>query len=150
MLSSSGSNPHKRLCINACVCIHLRSYTQMVLSKTFTSMQGLFTTSSSQFSFLHIILYLEEETEADPLVVLVVAPLQRVLCLVHTRVGNIEPNPLPEGTGRKKVSLVQSCAAESSGMPSKAEHCWEQNGSYQKIPGFPLKDFVSSMWLKFL
>ena len=44
-------------------------------------------------------LYLKEQAEADPLVVLVVSPLERVLCLVHTRVRHIEPDPLPEGTG---------------------------------------------------
>ena len=65
---------------------------------------------------LQIILYLEEEAEADPLVVFVVAPLQWVLCLVHTRVGNIKPNPLPEGTARKEVTGGQSCAAESSAI----------------------------------
>ena len=43
--------------------------------------------------------YLEEKTEADPLVVLVISSLQRVLSLVHSRVGHVEPNPLPECAG---------------------------------------------------
>ena len=43
--------------------------------------------------------YLEEEAEADPLIVLVVSPLQRILCLVHAGVRHVETNPLPEGTG---------------------------------------------------
>ena len=43
--------------------------------------------------------YLEEEAEADPLIVLVVSPLQRVLGLVHAGVRHVETNPLPEGTG---------------------------------------------------
>ena len=43
--------------------------------------------------------HLEEETEADPLVVLVISPLQRVLGLVHPGVGHVEPDPLPEGAG---------------------------------------------------
>ena len=42
--------------------------------------------------------YLKEEAEADPLVVFVIAPFQRILCLVHPRVGNVETDPLPEGT----------------------------------------------------
>ena len=42
--------------------------------------------------------YLEEKAEADPLVVLVIPPLQRILGLVHPRVCHIEPDPLPEGT----------------------------------------------------
>ena len=42
---------------------------------------------------------LEEKTEADPLVVFVISPLQGILGLVHPRMGHIEPNPLPEGAG---------------------------------------------------
>ena len=43
--------------------------------------------------------YLEEETEADPLVVSDVSPLLRVDSLVNTRMGHINPNPLPECAG---------------------------------------------------
>ena len=43
--------------------------------------------------------HLEEETEADPLVVFVISSLQRILSLVHSRVGHVEPNPLPECAG---------------------------------------------------
>ena len=42
--------------------------------------------------------YLEEKAEADPLVIFVIAPFQRILCLVHPRVCNIKTDPLPEGT----------------------------------------------------
>ena len=42
--------------------------------------------------------YLEEKAEADPLVVFVIAPFQRILCLVHPRVCNVKTDPLPEGT----------------------------------------------------
>ena len=42
--------------------------------------------------------YLEEEAEADPLVVLVISPLLRVQRLVHAGVGDVKANPLPEGT----------------------------------------------------
>ena len=42
--------------------------------------------------------YLEEETEADPLVVLVIPTLQRILGFVHARMCNVKANPLPEGT----------------------------------------------------
>ena len=42
--------------------------------------------------------YLEEEAEADPLVVFVIPPFQRILGLVHPRVCNIKTDPLPEGT----------------------------------------------------
>ena len=42
--------------------------------------------------------YLEEETEADPLVVLVIPALQRILGFVHARMCNVKANPLPEGT----------------------------------------------------
>ena len=42
---------------------------------------------------------LEEKTEADPLVVFVISPLQGILSLVHPGVGHIETNPLPEGAG---------------------------------------------------
>ena len=45
--------------------------------------------------------YLEEQTEADPLVVLVISSLQRVLSLVHSRVSHVEPNPLPECAGNR-------------------------------------------------
>lgn len=44
-----------------------------------------------------IIAYLEEQTEADPLVVLMIAPFIGIQGLVDTRVGHIEPDPLPEG-----------------------------------------------------
>ena len=43
--------------------------------------------------------YLEEETEADPLVVSDVSPLLRVDGLVNTRMGHINTNPLPECAG---------------------------------------------------
>ncbi len=43
--------------------------------------------------------YLEEEAEADPLVVLYVSPLLGIDGLVHTRVGHVDAYPLPEGTG---------------------------------------------------
>ena len=43
--------------------------------------------------------YLEEETEADPLVVSDVSPLLRVDSLVNARMGHINTNPLPEGAG---------------------------------------------------
>ncbi len=43
--------------------------------------------------------YLEEEAEADPLVVLDVSPLLRVYGLVNARVCHINAYPLPEGTG---------------------------------------------------
>ncbi len=43
--------------------------------------------------------YLEEEAEADPLVVLDVSPFFRVDGLVHPRVCHINSYPLPEGTG---------------------------------------------------
>ena len=43
--------------------------------------------------------YLEEEAKADPLVVLVVPALLGVDGLVDARVGHIEPDALPEGTG---------------------------------------------------
>ena len=42
--------------------------------------------------------YLKEETEADPLVVLVIPALQRILGFVHPRMCNVKANPLPEGT----------------------------------------------------
>ena len=54
---------------------------------------------------------LEEEAEADPLVVLVVAALQGVLGLVHPGVGDIEPDPLPEGT-RKGLLNIRSVEEE--------------------------------------
>ena len=40
--------------------------------------------------------YLEEEAEADPLIVLVVSPLQRVVGLVHAGVRHLQPGLLPE------------------------------------------------------
>ena len=43
--------------------------------------------------------YLEEETEADPLVVSDVSPLIRVDSLVNARMGHVHSNPLPEGAG---------------------------------------------------
>ena len=43
--------------------------------------------------------YLEEETEADPLVVLDVPPLFWVNGFVDARMGHVEANPFPEGTG---------------------------------------------------
>ena len=43
--------------------------------------------------------YLEEETEADPLVVPDVSPLLGVHGLVNPRVGHVHPDPLPEGAG---------------------------------------------------
>ena len=43
--------------------------------------------------------HLEEETEADPLVVFVISSLQGILSLIHPWMGHIEPNPLPEGAG---------------------------------------------------
>ena len=43
--------------------------------------------------------YLEEETEADPLVVSDVSPLIRVDGLVNARVGHVHSNSLPEGAG---------------------------------------------------
>ena len=42
--------------------------------------------------------YLEEKAEADPLVVLVIPALQRILGFVHARMCNVKANPLPEGT----------------------------------------------------
>ena len=42
---------------------------------------------------------LEEKTEADPLVVFVISPLQGILSLIHPGVGHVETNPLPEGAG---------------------------------------------------
>ena len=43
--------------------------------------------------------YLEEETEADPLVVSDVSPLIRIHGLVNARMGHVHSNPLPEGAG---------------------------------------------------
>ncbi len=43
--------------------------------------------------------YLEEQAEADPLVVFVVPPLLRVDGLVHPRVRHVKAYPLPEGAG---------------------------------------------------
>ncbi len=43
--------------------------------------------------------YLEEQTKADPLVVLVVSPLFGVYRFVDARMCHVEPDPLPEGTG---------------------------------------------------
>ena len=43
--------------------------------------------------------YLEEETEADPLVVSDVSPLFRVDSLVNPWMGHIDTNPLPECAG---------------------------------------------------
>ena len=40
--------------------------------------------------------HLEEEAEGDPLVVLVVSPLQRVVGLVHAGVRHLQPGLLPE------------------------------------------------------
>ena len=43
--------------------------------------------------------YLEEETEADPLVVSDISPLIWVHGLVNARMGHVHPNPLPECAG---------------------------------------------------
>ena len=43
--------------------------------------------------------YLEEEAEADPLVISDVSSLLRVDCLVNTRVSHVNTNPLPECAG---------------------------------------------------
>ena len=43
--------------------------------------------------------HLEEEAEGDPLVVLVVSPLQRVVGLVHAGVRHLQPGLLPERAG---------------------------------------------------
>ena len=43
--------------------------------------------------------FLEEEAEADPLVVANIAALLWVHRLVDTRVRHVDPDPLPEGAG---------------------------------------------------
>ena len=43
--------------------------------------------------------YLEEEAEADPLVISDVSSLLRVDCLVNARVSHVNTNPLPECAG---------------------------------------------------
>ena len=63
------------------------------MSKTICKLNNLFQI------YLDDVSHLEEEAEADPLIVLVVSPLQRVLGLVHAGVRHVETNPLPEGTG---------------------------------------------------
>ena len=44
-------------------------------------------------------LYLEKQTEADPLIVSDISSLLRVHCLVDARMSNINTNPLPESAG---------------------------------------------------
>ena len=43
--------------------------------------------------------YLKEQTEADPLIILDVAPFVRIDGLVDARVGHVDADPLPEGAG---------------------------------------------------
>jgi hypothetical protein len=49
--------------------------------------------------FHHNTIYLEEEAEADPLVVADIAPLLWINSLVYPGMGNIDSDPLPEGAG---------------------------------------------------
>lgn len=45
--------------------------------------------------------YLEEQTEANPLIILNISPLFWINSLINPRMRHIDPNPLPKGTGNR-------------------------------------------------
>ncbi len=45
--------------------------------------------------------YLEEETEANPLIILDISPLFGINSLIDPRMRHIDPDPLPKGTGNR-------------------------------------------------
>ena len=75
------------------LCSHF-NVSKLRYRKTFSYLQ----ISDSEWN-LQPLRYLEEEAEADPLVISDVSSLLRVDCLVNTRVSHVNTNPLPECAG---------------------------------------------------